>query len=123
MRLAFPFAATPLGQSAAWPYGSAGHVRDCLELLILTGPGERVMRPAFGSQVRQMLFAAGNGPAAVALEAALQATVTQELGHLLTLIDLAVDFDEAAAALQIELTYEVKATGDTASLSLTAGVP
>ncbi len=123
MRLAFPFAATPLGQSGAWPYGSAPHVRECLELLILTGPGERVMRPAFGSQVREMLFAAGNGPAAVALEAALRATVTQELGHLLDLIDLRVDNDEAAAALLISLSYAVKATGQTDTLALRTGVP
>lgn len=122
MRLAFPFRPTPLGQAAAWPYGSPGHVRDCLELLILTGPGERVMRPAFGSPVRQMLFSAGNGPAAVALEAALQASITQELGHLLTLIDLRVDFDEAEAALQIDLTYEVTATGAADSLHLTKGL-
>jgi len=122
MRLAFPFAATPLGQSAASPYGSAPHVRDCLELLILTGPGERVMRPAFGSQVREMLFAAGNGPAAVALEAALQATVTQELGHLLGLLELRVGFDDDMAALLIELTYAVKATGQTDNVSLRAGV-
>ncbi|MFN9645966.1 MAG: GPW/gp25 family protein [Cyanobacteriota bacterium] len=123
MRLAFPFTATPLGQATAWPYGSARHVRDCLELLILTGPGERVMRPAFGSQAREMLFASGNGPAAVALEAALQATVTQELGHLLDLINLQVDNDEAAAALLISLTYAVKATGQTDTLSLRTGVP
>lgn len=123
MRLAFPFSANPLGQAAAWPYGSPGHVRECLELLILTGPGERVMRPAFGSPVREMLFAAGNGPASVALEAALQAAITQELGHLLSLIDLRVGFDEAEAALQIDLTYQVTATGATDSLALRRGLP
>jgi phage baseplate assembly protein W len=122
MRLAFPCAPTPLGQTRAFPYGSPEHVRDCLELLIMTGPGERVMRPTFGSPIREMLFAAGNGPVAVALEAALEAAVTQELGHLLTLHELNVDFDESAAALQIELTYEVKATGKAVNLSLSKGL-
>lgn len=123
MRLAFPCSATPLGQTRAWPYGSPEHVRDCLELLIMTGPGERVMRPTFGSPVREMLFAAGNGPAAIALEAGLEAAVMQELGHLLTCRELRVDFDEAAAVLQIELTYEVKATGQVVNLSLSKGGP
>lgn len=123
MRMAFPFAATPLGQAAAWPYGSSDHVRDCLELLILTGPGERVMRPTFGAPVREMLFAAGNGAVAVALEAALEAAITAELGHLLVLRDLRVDFDEGAAALQIDLAYEVKATGQAATLGLTRALP
>ena len=122
MRLAFPFAATALGQTQAFAYGSPGHVRNCLELVIMTGPGERVMRPAFGSPVREMLFASGNGPVAVALEAALAGAITQELSHLLTLQSLLIDFDDANAVLHIDLTYEVKATGETDSLTLTKGV-
>lgn len=123
MRLAFPFTPTPLGQSAAWLHGSSSHVRDCLELLILTGPGERVMRPTYGSQARELVFVAGNGPAAVALEAALQATITRELGHLLELLALQVEEDATAAALLIELTYAVRASGQTERLSLRVGVP
>ena len=34
-----------------------------------------------------------------------------------------VDFDEAAAALQIDLAYEVKATGQAATLGLTRALP
>jgi hypothetical protein len=121
-RLAFPFAPAASGRSAAVDYGSDAHVRQMLELLIMTLIGERVMRPDLGSPVRQMLFAGGEGPAAIALAATLQATITQHLGHVLTLHALEVDFDEGAAALDILVGYEVLATLSTERLELRAGV-
>jgi phage baseplate assembly protein W len=91
-------------------YGSDAHVRQMLELLIFTMAGERVMRPDLGSPVRQMVFSAGNGPVAIALQAALQAAITQWLGHLLELQDLSVAFDENEAALEVVVTYETLAS-------------
>ncbi len=115
-RLAFPYAPTALGRSATHDYGSDAHVRAMLELLIFTLPGERVMRPDLGSPVRQMLFGPGNGTLAIALEAALQATIRQWLGHVLTLLDLTVVSDDAV--LDITVTYEVKASLTTGTLNL-----
>jgi phage baseplate assembly protein W len=120
-RLAFPFAASPSGRSATVDFGSDAHVRQMLELLILTMVGERVMRPDFGSPVRQMLFGAGEGPVAIALAATLQATITQHLGHLLSLIDLQVEFLDAEAVLDILVTYEVLASRTQAQLTLQTG--
>jgi uncharacterized protein len=105
-RLAFPFRPASSGRSAAVAYGSDAHVRQMLELLIFTMAGERVMRPDLGSPVRQMVFSAGNGPLAIALQAALQAAITQWLGHVLELQDLSVAFDEQDSALEIVVTYE-----------------
>ena len=118
-RLAFPFAIAPDGRSATVTYGDDDHVRQMLELLIFTMPGERVMRPDLGSPVRQMVFDAGNGPVAIALRATLEATVRQYLGHLLELQDVSVSFDESEAALIIGVTYEVLATKSPGSLSVT----
>ena len=121
-RLAFPFAAAANGRSAAVDYGSDAHVRQMLELLILTLVGERVMRPDLGSPVRQMLFGAGEGPVAIALAATLQATITQYLGHVLTLHALDVDYDEGAAALNIVVAYEVLASLSQDQLPLRVGI-
>ena len=118
-RLAFPFAIAPDGRSATVAYGDDDHVRQMLELLIFTMPGERVMRPDLGSPIRQMVFDAGNGPTAIALRATLEATIRQYLGHLLELHDLSVSFDEDNAAMLIEVTYEVLATKSAAQLSVT----
>lgn len=107
-RLAFPWSVTPLGQSASVAYGSSAHVRQMLELVIFTMPLERVMRPDFGTPVRQMVFGPTGGPQAIALEAALQAAIMQHLGHVLDLLDLSVTADEAL--LEISVSYEVLST-------------
>ena len=117
-RLAFPYAIAPSGRSATVQYGSDGHVRQMLELLIFTLAGERVMRPDLGSPVTQLVFTAGNGPAAIALQAALEAAITQWLGHLLELHDLSVRFDEGEAVLEVVVTYETVLTRTAGSLSV-----
>jgi phage baseplate assembly protein W len=109
-RLAFPFTPAASGRSATVAYGSDAHVRQMLQLLIFTLAGERVMRPDLGSPVMQMVFGAGNGPAAIALQAALQAAITQWLGHLLELRDLSVSFNDNEAILEVVVTYEVLAS-------------
>jgi hypothetical protein len=121
-RLAFPFAPGADRRSATVAYGSDAHVRQMLELLILTMTGERVMRPDFGSPVKQMLFGAGNGPVAIGLAATLEATITQQLGDVLALEQLDVDFEEAEAVLEIVVTYVVLATGTADSLPVRTGV-
>lgn len=117
-RLAYPYSVAPDGRSSTVTFGSDDHVRQMLELLIFTMPGERVMRPDLGSPVRQMLFGAGSGPVAIALQATLEAAIRQWLGDLLELHSLSVEFDEPESALLIEVTYEVLATKSAAQLSL-----
>ena len=47
------------------------HIRDLIEEVLFTSPGERVNRPTFGSGVLQLIFA----PNSEALAAATQMTV------------------------------------------------
>ncbi|WP_421848995.1 GPW/gp25 family protein [Novosphingobium sp.] len=109
-RLAFPFTPGPDGRSRTVTYASEAQVAQMLELLIMTMIGERVMRPDLGSPVRQMVFQAGNSPAALALEAALQATITLWLGQVLELQGLSVDFAEDEGRLEVVVTYEIRAS-------------
>lgn len=109
-RLAFPFGIAPTGRTAVVEEGSDAHVKQMLELLIMTAIGERPMRPDFGSPVRQMIFAPGDGAAGFALQATLQATISQWMGHLVDVADLSVDFDGANGRLEIQVTYRVRAT-------------
>ncbi|WP_212764784.1 GPW/gp25 family protein [Streptomyces sp. I05A-00742] len=110
-RLAFPFAVTALGRSATVAYGSDAHVRQMLELLVLTLPGERVMRPELGSPAQQLVFGPQSGPTAVALGAALQSTIQQWLGGVLTVRDVAVEVTDDSGAVEIVVTYEVRSSG------------
>jgi phage baseplate assembly protein W len=120
-RLAFPFRPAPSGRSATVAYGSDAHVRQMLELLIFTMAGERVMRPDLGSPVRQLVLRAGEGPAALALQATLQAAIGQWLGHLLSLEDLSVVFHDNEAALEITVLYEVLSSKTAGKLNVRTG--
>ncbi len=117
-RLAFPFRPGNDGRSLAVTPGSAAHVRQMLEQLILTIPGERVMRNDFGSPAQQMLFGAGNGPAGFALEAALAASISQQLGRWLALEGLASHFDEDRGVLIITVDYRLANDGSSNQLTL-----
>ena len=107
-RLAFPFAPAATGRAASVEDGDDAHVRQMLELLVMTMPGERVMRPVFGSPVTQMLFAPVDAAVTHALQASLAAAIGLWLGDLLDLRDLTVEFVDADAALEIQITYEVR---------------
>jgi len=122
-RLAFPYALAPTGRTAVVEEGSDAHVKQMLELLIMTAVGERVMRPEFGSPVRQMVFEAGNGTVGFALQATLQATIRQSLGHLVDLDTLDVAFDEGTAELTIEVAYRVRSSLTDDRLSITEKRP
>jgi phage baseplate assembly protein W len=107
-QLAFPFTPAASGRAVTVTFGDDAHVRQMLELLVLTMPGERVMRADFGSPVAQMVFAPADGAIAHALEAALHASINLFLGELIALQDLTVIYDDAAAALNVDIVYEVK---------------
>lgn len=122
-RLAFPFTVTGLGRSAAVAYGTDEHVRQMLELLVLTVPGERVMRPELGSPARQLVFGAQDGPAAAALGAALQSAIQQWLGDVLTLLDVAVEAVDGSGVLEIVVSYEVRSTGTEDEVRVRKDIP
>ncbi len=95
------------------------HVRDMIEQLLFTVPGERVNRPDFGCGLRQYVFAP-NGPQ---IEAALQVIVLsalqQWLGDVVSVQQLEVTSSEAT--LRVALDYVVLTTGTVRQDVLTAG--
>ncbi len=54
--LDFPYAIDGTGRSAQT--SAADHVRDLIEQVLFTAPGERVMRPTFGCGIHDLVFAA-----------------------------------------------------------------
>jgi hypothetical protein len=101
-----------------WRYGARGrtaetnydeHIRDMLELLIFTDPGERVNRPNYGSGVRQLVFAPNSPELAAALEFTMQAAIQRELGDLLSLEALEVSSEDAS--LRVLVRYIVLRSG------------
>lgn len=92
------------------------HVRDMVEQLLFTRPGERVNRPDFGSGLLQMVFAPNSPEIAAALQFTLQAALQRYLGDVIRVDSLQVTSDDAT--LQVDLGYTVLATGDVRTASI-----
>jgi len=98
-------------------------IKQSIGIILMTMPGERVMRPNFGCHIHDLLFAPNNQETAVQAQRyvteALQRwepriTVDQVLAHPAA---HPVSRDEnMSAALLINIQYTVKATGDGQSL-------
>lgn len=114
MQLDFPFSFDARGRTAA-PPDEADHVRDMIELLLFTNPGERVNRPDFGSGLRQLVFAANAPEVAAALQFAVQAALDRWLGDVVAIEALEVTSD--GARLTVDLTYAIRRTGETVTTS------
>jgi phage baseplate assembly protein W len=103
----------------AYPYGFDGrgrtavtdtttHIRDMMEQLLFTAPGERVNQPSIGSGLLQMVFAPNSTELAAALQFTTQAAVQLYLGDLIDLQQLEVTANDAT--LSVTVKYIIRAT-------------
>jgi phage baseplate assembly protein W len=93
------------------------HVRDMVELLLFTNPGERVNRPDFGSGLLELVFGPNSPELAAALQFTMQAALQRWLGDLIEMKDLEVRSEDAM--LLVSLSYRVKRTGEDRSQVIT----
>jgi Bacteriophage baseplate protein W len=106
MNIAFPYALDPHGRTAL--AGDDAHIRQLLEQLLFTRPGERVNRPDFGCGLLDLVFGPNSPEIAAALHVTIGAAVQQWLGDLIEVVSLDVDAEEST--LRVTLGYRVKAT-------------
>lgn len=107
MNLDFPFTFDPRGRTAECD--DATHVRDMLEQLLFTNPGERVNRPEFGSGLLKLVFAPNSPELAGVLQFTTRAAIQQWLGEVLDLQALEVAAEDAT--LRITIRYALLRTG------------
>jgi hypothetical protein len=107
MNLAYPYGFDARRRTAEAPDGR--HIRDLIEQVLFTQPGERVMRPTFGSGVLQLVFAPNSPELAGATQMLVQGALTQWLGALIVVQDVAVAAEDST--LQITVRYVVRRTG------------
>lgn len=118
MNIDFPFHFDGRGRTASTD--DDDHIRDMLEQLIFTSPGERVNRPDFGSGILQLIFAPNSPELAATLQFTLQAAIQRWLGDLLDLKNLDVQSDDSK--LTIDIQYVVRRTNKTETARFTRTV-
>jgi len=111
MNIDFPFHFDTRKRTAAT--GDDDHIRDLIEQLVLTGPGERVNRPAFGSGLQQLAFAPSSPELAAAVQFLVQGALEQYMGDLIRVESVQVDAVDSV--LEVRISYVVKRTQERAT--------
>jgi phage baseplate assembly protein W len=84
------------------------HIRDLIEQVLFTAPGERVNRPTFGSGVMQLVFAPNSDALAAATQIAVQGAVQQWLGDLVEIGEVEVTSEDSK--LNVLIRYSIRST-------------
>lgn len=106
MNLAFPYEFDARGRTA--DAAEDRHIRDLIEQLLFTDPGERVNRPTFGSGLRQLVFAGNSPELAATTQLMVQGALQQWLGELIQVE--AVEVTSQDARLEVQVRYLVRRT-------------
>jgi len=86
------------------------HVRDLIELVLFTSPGERVNRPSFGSGLMQAVFAPSGNEVAAAAQLLVQSALQQWLGDVIQLEAVTVDSDDATITVVVQ--YRIQSANE-----------
>src|SRR5262252_10741234 len=117
--LDFPFHIDQRGFSASTT--DEDHIRDIVEQVLFTAPGERVNRPDFGSGLLRLVFAPNSSELAATTQYLVQGSLQQYLGDLIQ-VD-AVDVTSEDSTLHVSVRYLVRRTQALQTAEFTKGVP
>jgi phage baseplate assembly protein W len=100
MKLKFPYGVDGRGRTAE--DSEAGWVRGLIEQVLFTSPGERVMRPDFGSGVMQLVFAPNSQELAATTQMLVQGALQQWLSEIIVVENVTVDALESTLRITVE---------------------
>lgn len=101
MQVAFPFRVDGRRRTAL--ASDEDHIRQMIELVLFTAPGERVNRPEFGSGAQQLLFGPSSPELAPTLQCVVQGALQQWLGDRIRVE--AVEVSSEDNRLQVLVQY------------------
>lgn len=99
----------------------ASHIRDLIEQLLFTTPGERVNRPDFGCGVLSLIFAPNSPELATVMQITIQASIEHWLSDLIDLQTLEVT--SVDASLYIVVEYFVQSSGESQTATFRTTMP
>jgi phage baseplate assembly protein W len=85
------------------------HIRDLIEQVLFTTPGERVNRPEFGTNLMQLVFAPNSDELATATESLVQGALQRWLGDVIQVEAVQVKSEEST--LEVTIQYQIRRNG------------
>src|SRR3954470_11228796 len=107
MNVSLPYRIDGRGHTAEAETNDA-HIRDLIETVLFTAPGERVNRPDFGCGLLQFVFAPNSVELAATLQALVQGSLQQWLGALIRVHEVIAE--SVDSTLTVEVRYTLLAT-------------
>jgi phage baseplate assembly protein W len=119
MNLAYPYQFDPRGRTTE--ADDERHIRDMIEQLLFTAPGERVNRPTFGSGLLQLVFGPNSPELAAATQFQVQGALQQWLGDLIQVQGVEVESEDTT--LRVTVRYIIRRTQQARVAQFTGGAP
>jgi phage baseplate assembly protein W len=95
----FPFQPDAHGRTATATADE--HLRNLIEQVLFTTPGERVNRPDFGAGLLQLVFAPTSDAVAITAQMTVQAALQKSLGDRIQVREVAVEAVEATLTVTV----------------------
>lgn len=116
---AFPFQIASDGQTASVSHER--HVRDLIQQVLFTTPGERVNRPDFGCDLLRLIFAPNASAVAQAAQVSAQGALQRWLGDLIQVE--AVEAESVDSQLRVRVRYTLRSTRQESVANFTVPAP
>ena len=116
MNVDFPYRVDGRGRTAEAESDDA-HIRELIEQLLFTVPGERVNRPDFGCGLLQLVFEPNSVELAATVQALVQGALQQWLGTLIRVNEVAADSSDSTLTVQVSYTVLANQQSRTASFT------
>ena len=104
MQIDYPFHFNSRGRTAQTK--ESEHIRDLIEQVLFTAPGERVNRPTFGCGLMQLIFAPNSDELATATQYLVHGSLQQWLGGLIQVDEVTVFSKEST--IDVTVKYMIR---------------
>lgn len=104
VQIKYPFQFDHRGRTAE--SDEAQHIRELIEQVLFTTPGERINRPDFGCGVLQLVFAPNSPELAATTQMLVQTSLQNTLSEKIVVSKVVVENDDAL--LRITIDYVIR---------------
>lgn len=106
MNISYPYSFDKTGRTAS--VDDDRHIRDMIEQVLFTAPGERVNRPDFGSGLLQLVFEPNSDELTITTQFMVQAALQQWLGDIIEVNNVTVSSEDSS--LMVTVAYTIRRT-------------
>ena len=117
MNVAFPYRFDSRHRTAV--ANDADHIRDLIEQVLFTAPGERVNQPEFGCGLLQAVFGPNSPELTSTAQFLVQSALQQNLGDIINLT--AVEVTSVDSTLTVTVEYILRTTQEQVVTQISRG--